>query len=326
MIGGFLSMAAGWRWVEGFLAACAGLVWLLVALLVPETYAPLLLRRRAQCLSQLTGDHYESEFDLEGDQITLAKRLRISLSRPWVLMMSEPIVGLFTFYASVIYGTLYMLFGAFPIVYEDGRGWNAGVGGLPFLGVAVGTITGAVYVFFDNKRYLRTQEKHNGKAPPEARLPPCMISAMTIPAGLLWFAWTNSPSMHWLVSVAALVPFGFGMILVYNGMISYLLDAYTIYSASVLSSLAVVRYIFGVAFPLFATSMYRGLGIHWASSVPAFVAVLCIPIPFTFYHYGEAIRKRCKFAAEAQEHARRVQQVARTDDGMVDANKEQSKS
>jgi len=30
--------------------------------------------------------------------------------------------------------TLYSLFSAFPIVFEQGRGWNAGVGGLAFLG------------------------------------------------------------------------------------------------------------------------------------------------------------------------------------------------
>lgn len=45
--------------------------------------------------------------------------------------------------------------------------------------------------------------------------------------------------------------------------------------------------------------MYEGLGIHWASSVPAFLALACVPVPFLFYKYGASIRKRCKFAAEA---------------------------
>lgn len=31
-----------------------------------------------------------------------------------------------------------MLFAAFPIVYEQQRGWSAGVGALPFLGPLVG--------------------------------------------------------------------------------------------------------------------------------------------------------------------------------------------
>lgn len=45
--------------------------------------------------------------------------------------------------------------------------------------------------------------------------------------------------------------------------------------------------------------MYSDLGIHWASSVPAFLAIACVPFPFLFYKYGERIRMKCEFAAEA---------------------------
>jgi hypothetical protein len=45
--------------------------------------------------------------------------------------------------------------------------------------------------------------------------------------------------------------------------------------------------------------MYENLGIHWASSIPAFLALACVPFPFLFYKYGEPIRMKCKFAAEA---------------------------
>ena len=45
--------------------------------------------------------------------------------------------------------------------------------------------------------------------------------------------------------------------------------------------------------------MYKNLGIHWASSIPAFLALVCVPFPFLFYKYGEPIRMKCKFAAEA---------------------------
>lgn len=207
-----------------------------------------------------------------------------------------------------------MLFDAIPIVYEEGRGWNPGVGGLPFLGVTIGTLTGTAYVFFDNKRYIRAQHRHGGRAPPEARLPPCMVAAISIPIGLFWFAWSNSPDIHYLVSIAALAPFGFGMLLIYNGIISYLLDSYTIYSASVLAGLSLFRYMFGVIFPLFTTQMYHGLGIHWGSSIPAFISVLCVPIPFVFYRRGAAIRSRCKFAAEAKMLA---EKVAATEDSTI---------
>lgn len=45
--------------------------------------------------------------------------------------------------------------------------------------------------------------------------------------------------------------------------------------------------------------MYRGLGDHWASSVPAFLALACVPFPLLFYHHGKRIRARCPYAAQA---------------------------
>lgn len=47
--------------------------------------------------------------------------------------------------------------------------------------------------------------------------------------------------------------------------------------------------------------MYEGLGIHWASSIPAFLALACLPFPFLFYTYGPRIRKACKFSREAED-------------------------
>jgi len=61
--------------------------------------------------------------------------------------------------------------------------------------------------------------------------------------------------------------------------------------------------------------MYDGLGIHWASSVPAFLALACVPFPFLFYRYGAAIRKRCKFAAEADAFVQSMLQDAHGSDG-----------
>jgi hypothetical protein len=47
--------------------------------------------------------------------------------------------------------------------------------------------------------------------------------------------------------------------------------------------------------------MYKDLGVHWASSIPAFLALACMPFPFLFYKYGEKIRLRCKYSAEASQ-------------------------
>jgi hypothetical protein len=68
--------------------------------------------------------------------------------------------------------------------------------------------------------------------------------------------------------------------------------------------------------------MYNNLGIHWASSIPAFLALMCVPFPFLFYKYGQGIRMRCKFAAEA---ARELQEMQDGESDSVETAEEEDK-
>ncbi|DAA73627.1 TPA_exp: putative MFS multidrug transporter [Trichophyton benhamiae CBS 112371] len=309
VIGGFLGESAGWRWVEGFLAIFSGVVWIIGSIFLPETYPPVLLRKRAQRLSKLTGKVYASRMDVEQGKLSIGQAFKTALMRPWILLFREPIVLLLSTYMAIVYGTLYMLFSAFPVVYQQHRGWSPGIGGLAFLGVLGGILAAMVINLLDNKRYAKVSKEYNGFAPPEERLPVAIIGGIAIPIGLFWFAWTNGPQIHWIVSIIASAPFGFGMVLVFLSLMNYLIDAYTIYAASVLAANSVLRSLFGAAFPLFTRYMYQNLGIHWASTIPAFLALACVPFPFLFYIYGANIRKRCKFAGEADAFMQKLMQA-----------------
>lgn len=105
---------------------------------------------------------------------------------------------------------------------------------------------------------------------------------------------------------------------------NYLIDAYTIYAASVLAANSVLRSLFGAAFPLFTTQMYHTLGIHWASSIPAFLALACLPFPFLFYKYGTPIRMKCKYAKAAYDAM--AQMKAAEEDTYEDEEMETEKS
>ncbi|KAM0334438.1 hypothetical protein ACHAQA_001465 [Verticillium albo-atrum] len=291
--GGFLGHASGWRWVEGMMAIFTGVILIISLFICPETYAPYLLRQRAAELSRQTGKTYLSKYDLR------KVKQSTTLMRPWVLLFCEPIVTLTSIYMAIIYGTLYMLFAAFPIVYQVHRGWTPGVGGLAFIGVAVGMIFAVSYCLYDNKRYAAAVKAAGGAAQPEARLPPAIIGSILLPVGLFWFAWTNGPEVHWIVSIVASGFFGAGLVLVFLSLLNYLIDSYVVFAASALAANSVLRSLFGAAFPLFTTQMYDNLGIHWASSIPAFLALACVPFPYLFWRYGKTIRLKCKYAAEA---------------------------
>ncbi|KAK4123426.1 MFS general substrate transporter [Parathielavia appendiculata] len=263
-----------------------------------ETYAPVLLRRRAAQLSKIAGKVYVSKMDLS---VTTpkAEQIKTTLLRPWVLLFTEPIVFLTAIYIAIIYGTLYLLFAAFPIVFQQQRGWSAGIGGLAFIGVAVGMLFAVAIAMVDNRRYVRVAAAHGGRAPPEARLPPAILGSVLLPVGLFWFAWTNGSDVHWVVPIVASAFFAAGLVNVFLSLLTYLVDSYTVFAASALAANSVLRSLFGAAFPLFTTYMYRDLGIHWASTIPAFLALACTPCPLLFYWYGERIRMKCRYAAEA---------------------------
>jgi multidrug resistance protein len=256
IVGGFLGESEGWRWVEGLMAIFTGALLIIGGLTIPETYSPVILRRRAKKMSAMTGKVYKSKIEVQNGAKSIKQEFKIALSRPWILLFREPIVFLLSLYMAIIYGTLYMLFSAFPIVYQLERGWSAGVSGLAFLGVLVGMMFAVGYSLWDNKRYNNVAAQHKGMAPPEARLPPAIIGSCALPIGLFWFAWTNYPSIHWSVSIIATAPFGFGMVLVFLSIMNYLIDTYVIYAASVLAANSVLRSLFGAAFPLFTTCTF----------------------------------------------------------------------
>ena len=305
IMGGFVSMIAGWRWVQGVCCIFIGIIWVVGILLLPETYGPVLLRGTAKQLSQETGRFYISVLDKDdAGREVLSGIFAKTLRRPWVLLFWEPIVLIASVYMSVLYGTIYMFLPAFPIIYEESRGWNQGVGSLPFLGLTVGMLLGLSYVIVDDRYRF---QKIGETATPESRLAPAMIGAIALPIGMFGFAWTNSPSIHWSASVILAAPYGFGTVLVFVSILIYLLDAYTIYATSVFAAGAMLRAFVGAAFPLFTTQMYHKLGIHWASSIPAFLTMACLPFPFVMYRYGTTIRTKCKYAHEAAVLTARMQ-------------------
>lgn len=235
---------------------------------------------------------YRSHFEVEGVSLPFAERMKIALTRPWRFLFGEPIVFLLSLYLSIVYAILYLLFAAFPVVYQQERGWSQGLGGLAFAGVAVGVFAAVLLNFSINNGYQRLKNPT-----PESRLPPAMIGGVAISAGLFWFAWTNGRSVHWLASVSASSVFGFGMVLIFVAINNYLVDAYLLYAASVLAGGTVMRSLLAAAFPMFTPYMYSRLGIHWASSIPAFLSLACAPLPFIFYFYGAKIRKHSWVAA-----------------------------
>jgi multidrug resistance protein len=93
--GGFLGESAGWRWVMALLALFALLVTTVCFILIPESFAPILLRARAKTLSEVTGKVYLTPMDAE-QTLSVHQLMRNAIVRPWILLFLEPIVLILT--------------------------------------------------------------------------------------------------------------------------------------------------------------------------------------------------------------------------------------
>ena len=78
----------------------------------------------------------------------------------------------------------------------------------------------------------------------------------------------------------------------------YLVDAYTVYAASVTASSTIFRCLFGALLPLAGPAMYDDLGVGWGTSLLGFISVAFIPLPFFFYFYGQRLRETKHFKVE----------------------------
>ncbi len=104
----------------------------------------------------------------------------ISLHSP--MLMSNLIDARHSLYLAIVYGTLYMLFAAFPIVFQQERGWSPGISGLAFLGVLAGFACALLWtVFIENPRYDKKLEAEGGWLPPEQRLVSALIGGCLLP-------------------------------------------------------------------------------------------------------------------------------------------------
>lgn len=89
-----------------------------------------------------------------------------------------------------------------------------------------------------------------------------------------------------------------GVIHCFQSIQTYMIDAYTKYAASVVSTLICTRGMTAFAFPLFGPYLFDTLGFGWGSSLLAFVALdLDIIGPTSRWICGPFLGGRSTFAA-----------------------------
>ncbi|KAL3419525.1 MFS multidrug transporter [Phlyctema vagabunda] len=254
----------GWRWTH-YITGTMMLVILFVDILVlDETYAKVILVKKAEKLRRETGNwalHAKHEED-----INLHDLFHKFLFKP-IQLLQTPICFFMVLYSSFVYGIVYLNFASYQIEYIEIRKWSPIEAALPFLAVFLGIILGAIMCFHNQSFYIKRLVANNEKPVPEARLPPMMLGGVFLACGLFIFAWTSGPRTHWIAGCVGGVLMGMGFFSIFQGSTNYLVDTFNEYGASAIAANTLIRNAFAGAFPLFTKQMFHSLGVSWAVSL-----------------------------------------------------------
>ncbi|KAL9945054.1 hypothetical protein ACHAQF_003831 [Verticillium nonalfalfae] len=260
-------------WV-GFAIAGVGLP---LPLLLPETFAPVLEKRRARA----AGDAVDEEAVSGSSEKSLAAELRIVFTRPAVMMVKEPIVLWTALYLALVYSILYLFFQAYPVIFQ----------------VLAGILLALAGVFIYDAQLAKYQARGSRWASNEThrRLPLAYIGGPLVTLGLFWLGWSSTRTVHPAVPLLSGLPFGAGYMLIFVAMVNHLSDAYREFSASAHAAASTTRSLAAAFLPVAAAPMYAALGVPWACSLLGFAALALDAVPFVFVRFDAAIRRRSPF-------------------------------
>ncbi|KAJ7679300.1 MFS general substrate transporter [Mycena polygramma] len=301
LVGGWIAQKSQWHWVFWSVSIADGILQIAAFAFLRETYAPELLKRKARAIRKSSGNpHMRSAFEDSNRAWTTV--MRRGMVKPMVFLATEPIVQVFALYMAVLYGVLYLSLTTFVKVFTLQYGEGTGIAGIHYLSIALGsTVGGQLGARVLTRLYLHLKGKNGGVGLPEMRLPLLMVSATTLPIGLLIYGWSVQAHALWIVPDLGVFIYSIGIGANWTCIQTYLVDCYAIYAASAIAGVSSFRAFAGFGFPLFADEMYARLGDGWGNSILALIClVIGCPAPFVFYRYGARLRARSKGSSVEQ--------------------------
>ncbi|GAA5969102.1 hypothetical protein JCM11641_007470 [Rhodosporidiobolus odoratus] len=293
IISGFINQHLDWRWTWYVLIIWAGVEFVLLMVFVPETFLPVLLKRKAKRLRK--EGRTDVRAPLELDTRSVARVIGISCVKPFQILALEPMALFLCTWTAVLLGILYMSFTAWSIVYHA-YGFSTQIVGLTYIPLGLGILIGALSHPIWNRHYIRKAKQLGKRPPPEEHLRKGLYGVVLCPIALFWFAFTTYTSVHWIVSLIATIPFGIGVMWSFAAVFTFLVDAYRPVAASAMAANSAMRSTFAAVFPLFTSQMFETLGTQYALMLCALLCVALVPFPFYFCKNGHKLRKGSKFA------------------------------
>ena len=335
VVSGFIAQHLDWRWVFYMQVIVFGVVVAMVIVFFKETRGSVLLSRKAKALNayldsleptsdalapslsdrdlaSINAEKKESvpeptqpqprgqrrlRFKVASDESrsSVRKMVYLSLTTPFHLLFTEPVVFFFSLWAAFAWGVLYMSFDDIPLVFAA-HGFTVEQVGAVYAAIAVGSVLATLLSIYQEKIARRYWK--NLTTTPEGRLYFACVESALLPLGLFWFGWTAFPSVPWIIPVLALACAQIGIFAIYLAVFNYLADVYHRHASSALAAQSFCRNMLAAVFPLFTEAMFRRLGTPGAASLLGGVSALLTVVPWVLVFFGPRIRARSRVARE----------------------------
>lgn len=313
MLCGFMVDRVHWTWIFWHQAIALGILMVAMVILFKETRGSVLLSRKAKKINkhldsldaqESTSEKAQSStvrYAIAADtsRHSLAHLLYLSLTTPFKLLLTEPVVFFFSLWAAFAWGVLYMQLNVLPLVFSTNHNFTIEEQGAVFASLIIGVLIALTISIYQEKLAKRWRPKLLDN--PEGRLYFACLEAALLPIGLFWFGWTSYGGIHWIVPCLGIGCAMIGIFSIYLAVFNYLADVYHRYASSALACQSFCRNILAGVFPLFSQIMFRKLGFPGASSLLGGVAALLTIVPWVLVFKGEKIRARSKVASEVMD-------------------------
>ncbi|KAL2013984.1 hypothetical protein VTN00DRAFT_1509 [Thermoascus crustaceus] len=194
---------------------------------------------------------------IEVRQTTFLYRLGHALYRPFLLLFREPIIILVALYLTVIYIILSTFLTGYTFIFTDTYHFSQGLTGVCFVGISIGVFLAGLLIPLAMKLLKRDLARALERG--QTRPPP---------ETRLYFA-----------------------------IYQYVIDSYEEYAASALASVTLIRYVAAGAMIEVSLPFYKNLGVAWTLTILGALSALLVPVPYVFFKFGPAIRKRSHYAS-----------------------------
>ncbi|KAK8861475.1 hypothetical protein IAR55_002296 [Kwoniella newhampshirensis] len=307
----------GWRWPYYVMTIASAINTVIMFLIMRETYAPAIQKiltfhathpTSTSTANQSIFRRFLPDLTWMAHMVSRDEMKTVygrAFSRPPRLLFTNPIAFGFSVYYAYTYAMIYIFLVALPLLY--GRPpwsqpdlfsyhWPQATMPLSYIPLGVGFVTAATIAANSQDRIYKYLSARSGdKGQPEYRLVLTQIGMCTMPIGLLIFGWTANAHTHWIVPFIGEVIVALGLMLAFNTLQNFFVDAFSPYSAAAVAGATACRSIIACILPLFATDMFVRLGWGWGGTLLALVGVVGIPGPLIMFACGKRLRERFAF-------------------------------